>query len=258
MSLWAVPWKCARLMSHFLEFFLDSRRSRRGSPPTKAHHQYWNVHGLRESQCSRKKERTSPLLTAAVSLPKGGTQPSFRLQRRLSRTDSTLDFEKKKKNKKRPLIDPLYSFRNLALYGSHTALSSGGRVSSPALPTDFATAEHINSTSSFGFGYGRGTVLREPKRPSFTSRPRDCCNVGIGRVLLSKPREPGFTRRHCEFGCCGGTASPTPKDLTTVGASTVATFAALHFAIPRGRGSPTDFPTAVAAEMIVSFTPGPR
>ena len=46
-------------------------------------------------------------------------------------------------------------------------------------------------------------------------------------------------------------------DFPTVGASAVATFAALHFAIPGGRGSPTDFPTAVAAEMIVSFTPGP-
>ena len=61
------------------------------------------------------------------------------------------------------------------------------------------------------FRLRRGTVLCDCRRPSFTSKPCDCCDVGIGRVLLSGPRGPGFTRRHCDFGFCRGAVLCDPK-----------------------------------------------
>ena len=44
------------LFVHFL-FFQVSRRRRGGSAPTKAHHQCWNVHGMKQSQHTAEKER---------------------------------------------------------------------------------------------------------------------------------------------------------------------------------------------------------
>ena len=45
----------------------------------------------------------------------------------------------------------------------------------------------------------RGSVLREPKSPSFTNRLCNCCCVGASRTMRSRPRRPSFTRRFCEF-----------------------------------------------------------
>ena len=60
---------------------------------------------------------------------------------------------------------PLHTFKNLALYWSHTAPKCGGVVSGRAPPTDITTAHQLYQ---FGFGYRRATVLRESRRPSFT------------------------------------------------------------------------------------------
>ena len=51
----------------------------------------------------------------------------------------------------------------------------------------------------------RGAVFYDSRRPSFTDRLCNCCNVGTGRATCSGPTRPIFTRRHCEFGFCHGT-----------------------------------------------------
>ena len=56
-------------------------------------------------------------------------------------------------------------------------------------------------------------ALCDPKGLSFTSKPCDCCNVGIGRVPLSGQRRPGYTRRHCEIGGCRDTVRSDPRRL---------------------------------------------
>ena len=59
----------------FTFIFEDWRRRRRNSAPTGAHHQYWNVCGLKKSPRAAEKERTPPDCSGLVS--KGGAQPSF-------------------------------------------------------------------------------------------------------------------------------------------------------------------------------------
>ena len=64
---------CAFVALFIRLFFYDLRRRRRGSASTRAHYHCWNVCGLKKSQHTAKPF----LLTAAVSLSKGGAQPSF-------------------------------------------------------------------------------------------------------------------------------------------------------------------------------------
>ena len=53
-------------------------------------------------------------------------------------------------------------------------------------------------------GFYHGAVLHETRRPNFTNRFCDCCNVGTGHALRSELRGPIFTRWSCEFGFCRG------------------------------------------------------
>ena len=59
-------------------FFQVLRRRLRGSTPTRAHYQCWNVHGLKNFTAHSRKRENPVLLTAAVYLSKGGAQSSFR------------------------------------------------------------------------------------------------------------------------------------------------------------------------------------
>ena len=45
-------------------------------------------------------------------------------------------------------------------------------------------------SSHCDIGFCRGNVLDDPRRPSFTNSFCNCCNIGIGRFLLSGPRRP--------------------------------------------------------------------
>ena len=52
------------------------------------------------------------------------------------------------------------------------------------------------------FGFCRGTVICDSRRPGFNSRHSGCCGFGAGHATCSGPRRPISTRRLREFGCC--------------------------------------------------------
>ena len=78
------------------------------------------------------------------------------------------------------------------------------------LPFCFGPRKHSFTRGHCGIRFCLGTVLCNPKRPSSTSRPRNCYKASIG--LLSGPRGPGFIRRHCERGCCRDTVLGDPQE----------------------------------------------
>ena len=58
------------------EIFWDSRRTATWRAPTRAHHQYWNVHGLKNHRSQPKKREAPPSDRSSLTL-KGGAEPSF-------------------------------------------------------------------------------------------------------------------------------------------------------------------------------------
>ena len=83
------------------EFLLDLRRRRRGSAPTRPHHQCWNVYGTKKSQQTTEKERNPPYDCSSLAFERVVRNPPSNLltkhkkQQKLKDSDRPTHSQKK-------------------------------------------------------------------------------------------------------------------------------------------------------------------